>query len=416
LNASIHRTLAAALALSLFPACGGKKDGGAAAATPPPPPSVTVTTITKRDLPLYIEAVATIDGYINEDIRARVRGYLKTKNYKDGASVKSGDLLFTIDSSEYNASLSSAKAALARAQVAESRNKIELARDQGLFKTGTLSQQDLDNAKAAVDDAAAQVQAAQAALEQANLNLSYTQIRSPIPGIAGVAQVRVGNLVGQDGPTLLTTVSQNDPVRVTFPLSEVDYVKYPERFRNLDARDLAWAKAQFAKLDSGGTAEGGDTGIELVLADGRTYAHRGVVVSVSRQIDATTGTIQVQALVPDPDGSLRPGQFGRVRVRRDREGKGVLAVPEKALVSVQGSYSIAYVGPDDKVQLRRIELGPSSGGLRVVTQGLSDGDRIVVDGTQKVTDGVKIDPKPVPEPAPAASGSPGAGASSAANH
>lgn len=405
---TIFLVLGSALALSSF-GCEGKKEGAAAAAQPAgPPPQVTVTTVTKRDLPLFIEAVATVDGYINADIRARVRGYLRTQNYKDGATVKAGDLLFTIDSSEYNAALSAGKAALARAQVAEARNKIELSRDQGLFKTGTLSQQDLDNAKAAVDDSAAQVQSAQAALEQANLNLSYTQIRSPIPGIAGVAQVRTGNLVGQDQPTLLTTVSQTDPARVTFPLSEIDYVKYPERFKNLDARDLSWAKAQFAKLEKGEPAEGGDTGIEIVLADGRTYPHKGIVVSVNRQIDATTGTIQVQALVPDPDGSLRPGQFARVRVRRDREGKGVIAVPEKALVSVQGSYSVAVVGPEDKVQLRRVELGPSAGGLRVVTSGLAEGDRIVLDGTQKAGDGAKIDPKPAPEPALSSSAAPGA--------
>lgn len=229
--------------------------------------------------------------------------------------------------------------------------------------------------------------------------------------------MRVGNLVGQDGPTLLTTVSQTDPVRVTFPLSEVDYVKYPERFKNLDARDLTWAKAQFAKLDKGGTADNGDTGVELILADGTTYPHRGVVVTVNRQIDATTGTIQVQALVPDPDGFLRPGQFARVRVRREREGKDVIAIPEKALISVQGSYSVAVVGPDDEVQLRRVDLGASAGGMRVVTQGVAEGDRIVVEGIQKVTDGAKVAPHPAAETAsnaaPGASGSPPTSASGA---
>jgi membrane fusion protein (multidrug efflux system) len=203
-------------------------------------------------------------------------------------------------------------------------------------------------------------------------------------------------------------------VRVTFPLSEIDYVKYPERFRNLDSRDLAWAKAQFAKLDKGGTADNGDTGVELILADGKPYAHRGVIVSVNRQIDSSTGTIQVQALVPDPDSYLRPGQFARVRVKRDKEGTNVIAIPEKALVSVQGSYSVALVGPDDKVQLRRVELGPSAGGSRVVLQGLTEGDRIVVDGTQKATDGTKVDPHPAPEVAAGAAPTPAPGGSSAA--
>ncbi|HEY4119817.1 MAG TPA: efflux RND transporter periplasmic adaptor subunit, partial [Byssovorax sp.] len=332
--------LGAALALGAL-ACGEAKKGPP---PPPPPASVTVTTLAKRDLPLFIEAVATLDGYVNADIRARVRGYLRGQSYKDGATVKEGALLFTIDASEYTVAQAAANANLTRAKVAQSRSKIELDRDQGLFKTGNLSQQDLDNAKAALDDANGQVQAAQAALDQASLNLSYTQIRSPITGVAGVAQVRVGNLVGQDGPTLLATVSQTDPIRVNFPLSEIDYVRYPERFKHMEARDLAWAKAQFAKLDQGQPADGGDPGVELVLSDDSTFPHRGVIVSINRQIDASTGTIQMQALVPNADGLLRPGQFGKVRIRRGNEGQNVLAVPEKALVSVQGSYSLAVVG------------------------------------------------------------------------
>lgn len=255
-----------------------------------------------------------------------------------------------------------------------------------------LSRQDLDNITASVADTEGQVQAAQAQVTQAQLNLSYTQIRSPLSGIAGLAMVRVGNLVGQDGPTLLTTVSQLDPIRVNFPISEVNYVRYPERFKHLESRDLDWAKKQFSKLGSGKTADNGDPGIELVLSDGSTYANRGVIVAANRQVNQSTGTLQVQALVPNPELSLRPGQYAHVRMRRQNEGKDALLVPEKALISVQGTYSVGVIGQKNKVELRRVELGPSAQGQRVVLAGLSEGERIVVEGVQKISEGALVNP------------------------
>jgi membrane fusion protein (multidrug efflux system) len=345
--------------------------------------------------------VATIDGYVNADMRARVRGYLKTQNYKDGAVVKAGQTLFTIESAEYAAALSSAKASLARALAAQNHNKVLAERSDGLFKTGVVSRQDVDNATAGVQDADGQVQAARAQVEQASLNLSYTQLKSPIEGVAGIALVRVGNLVGQDGPTLLTTVSQVDPIRVTFPMSEQDYVKYAFRSKNLDVRDLAWAKKEFARLASSGATDEGDPGVELVLTDGAVYPHRGVVVAVNRQIDVSTGTIQVQALIPNTNRDLRPGQYGRVRIRRTDAGVGALTVPEKALISVQGTFSLGVVGAGDKVQLRRVELGPSAGGVRVVQKGVTEGERIVVEGVQKISDGAPVVPRPAPSAAAA---------------
>jgi membrane fusion protein, multidrug efflux system len=265
-----------------------------------------------------------------------------------------------------------------------------------------LSQQDLDNATANLADTDGQMQAAQAQLDQATLNLSYTQVTSPIDGVAGLALVRVGNLVGQDGPTLLTTVSQLDPIRVNFPMSEADYIRYRDRLGHMEKRDLAWAKKQFGKLEAGGSTDDGDDGVQLVLADGSTYAHRGVIVAANRQIDASTGTIQIQALLPNGDGALRPGAYGQVRIKRKEAGHDVLVVPEKALVSVQGAYSVGVVGPDNKVQMRRVEVGPSVQGMRVVTTGLAEGDRVVVEGVQKISDGAMVDAKPAP---PAASGS-----------
>jgi membrane fusion protein, multidrug efflux system len=385
--------------------------GEAKKAPAPPPPVVLVTPAARRDLTLYTEAVATLDGYVDADIRARVKGFLRTEGYKDGSAVKSGQLLFTIESADYIAAVSSAAAALARAKVAQAHAKVQLERDQGLLKTGMFSQQDLDNAAAAFADSDGQVQAARAALDQAQLNLSYTQVRSPIDGVAGIALVRVGNLVGQDGPTLLTTVSQLDPIRVNFPMSEADYTKQFVLFDHLDQRDLAWARKQFVLLDAADQRDEAadrkdDQGVALVLSDGSVYPHRGVIVSVNRQIDSSTGTIQMQALIPNPEGKLRPGGYGSIRIKRRDAGQGVLAVPEKALVSVQGTYSLGVVGPDDKVSLRRVEVGPSVDGMRVIQKGISEGEIIVVEGVQKISDGATVDPKPAPPAAVASSSGP----------
>ena len=400
----------AALALMLVAAaCETKK-----APPPPPTPTVLVKPVVRRDVPLYIEAIATLDGYVNADIRARVRGYLQSQTYKDGSVVKAGQTLFTIEPTEYSASASAAHAALARARVSQAHNGVQLERDQGLSEAGMVSRQDLDNAAANLADTNGQVQAAQAQVQQAELNLSYTRILSPIDGIAGIALVRVGNLVGQEGPTLLTTVSQIDPIRVNFPMSEVDYVKHPERFQKLQGLDLAWARKQFARLDTGVPADNGDPGVEIILSDGSTYPHRGVVVTTDRQIDPTTGTLQVQALVSNPQGILRPGQYGRIRIRREDAGHDVLVVPEKALISVQGSYSLGIVGPDDKVQLRRVDVGPNAQGVVIVTNGVAEGERVVVEGVQKIADGALVVPKPAPEAVGSTATSPAPSATTAA--
>jgi membrane fusion protein, multidrug efflux system len=362
---------------------------------PPPPPHVTVAPVARRDINLFIEAVGSLDGYVNAEIRARVRGVLQAQKYKDGAAVDQGQLLFVIDRSEYAAALDAARASLARAETASVHNLAQLERRKDLGAARVVSRQELEDAEASALDAGSQVQAARAQLRQAQLNLSYTEIRSPVSGIAGLAQVRVGNLVGQDGPTLLTTVSEVDPIRVNFPLSEVDYVKQAERLKRLDGRDRAWATAQFQKMEGGQIPE---DSVELVLADGSVYAHRGVIVAINRQVDPTTGTIQLQALFPNHDGLLRPGQFGRVRMRRPDVGRQALVVPEAALLQVQGTYSLAVVGPDSKVKLHRVEVGPTTGAARIVTSGVNPGDKVVVDGVQKVSDGTTVVAEPMPPP------------------
>jgi membrane fusion protein, multidrug efflux system len=383
---------AAVIAIGLA-SCKSRQD----AKQPPPPPVVYVEPAARHELPLFVESVAALDGYITTEIRARVRGYLRTQDFKDGSLVKAGQVLFTIERSEFNAANSAARAGVSRAKAAENHDRSQLTRNQNLVREGVVSQQEVENSSANLHESAAEVRAAKADLAQAALNLSYTTVRSPISGVAGIPLIRLGNLVGQDGPTLLVTVSQVDPMRVTFPLSEIDYVKNPERFKSLERRDLGWARRQFEKLEAEGRDESGDLGIELVLSDGKPYAHRGVVIATDRQIDTTTGTIRLQALVPNPDGFLRPGQFGRVRIPQPKEERAPIAVQEKALINVQGTFSIAIVKPDNKVALRRVEVGPSAKGLRIVLSGLKEGERVIVEGVQKVAEGARVNPLPAPK-------------------
>jgi len=365
------------------------------ASSPPPPPTVRVAAATVRNVPLFVESVGTLDGYLNVDLRARVKGYLARQHYQDGAAVREGQLLFSIDAAEYDAALASAKATLARVTAAQEHARVLAGRRQLLAAQGAVSQQELEDAQAQHREADAEVEVARAALRLAELNLTYTRIRSPVSGVCGLALVRPGNLVGQDGATLLATVSQLDPIRVTFPLSEVDYARSPDRLKRLAGRDLAWARGQFARLDRGEAAEDDDPGVELVLSDGSVLPHRGVVIAANRQVDQTTGTIQLEALFPNPGGTLRPGQYGRVRVPRPEEGRNAIAVPEQAFIEVQGTYSVAVVGAGNKVQLRRVQVGPSADGVRIVRAGVQAGERVVVDGLQKATDGAVVDAQPV---------------------
>jgi membrane fusion protein (multidrug efflux system) len=386
---SLGRTLAVGGVIFTVAGCAESKAKPAA----PPPPVVQVTPVVRQDVALYTEALGSLDGYVNADIRARVRGILQAQRYKDGATVKAGQVLFSIDRSEFQIAVDSGQAALARAQTALAHNKALLARRSELGAAKVVSTQEVEDADAAARDSEDQVRTAQAALQQARLNLSYTEIRSPVSGVAGLAQVRVGNLVGQDGPTLLTTVSQVDPIRVNFPMSEIDYVKAAERLKRLDGRDLAWATKEFAKLAAGGAPD--DDTLQLVLSDGSIYPHRGVIVSANRQVDAMTGTIQIQALFPNPGNALRPGQYGRVRLKRRDAGANALLVPEKALIQVQGTYSLAVLGEGNKVALRKVEVGPTTGPSRIVTSGVTVGEKVVAEGVQKVSDGITVSPQPL---------------------
>ncbi len=350
---------------------------------PIPPTTVLVTPAVQQDLSLAAEFVGTLDGYVNAEIRARVKGFLKTQDYADGAFVKKGQLLFTIDPAEYEAAVAKAKGALARAQATLGQAKVTADRYRPLAAKQAVSQQDLDNAVAEQQAAAASRDSAKAALDEAQLNLSYTRISSPVDGVAGTALVRVGNLVGQGEPTLLTTVSQLDPMRVVFPISEADYLKFASRIADLEKLD---------PLDAGPERRL----IELMLADGSIYPHKGWFASVNREVEKGTGTIQVQTVFPNPERILRPGQYARVRIPRQEAGKDLIVVPEAAVKELQGSYTVAVVTPEDTVQIRKVEVGPRAGALWAITKGVNPGERVITEGVQKVSEGQKVVAKPDP--------------------
>lgn len=372
--------------LALMAAAGCKKPP-----PPIPPPTVLVAPAVQQDLSLSSEFVGSIDGYVNAEIRARVKGFLKTQDYQDGAFVKTGQLLFTIDPSEYQAAVAKAKGALARAQAAYGQAKVTADRYRPLAAKQAVSQQDLDDAVASQRAASASVDSAKASLDEAQLDLGYCRISSPVDGVAGSAKVRVGNLVGQGEPTLLTTVSQLNPMRVTFPISESQYLKVATQAADLEKQD---------PLDAGP----GRAVLDLVLADGSVYPHKGWFVSVGREVEKGTGTILVQAVYPNPERLLRPGQYGRVRVPRPDMGKGTVVVPQSAVKELQGTYTVGVVGPDDTVQVRTVEMGPRSAHLWAVTKGLNPGERVVTEGMQKVSDGQKVVPQADPSAAAVAEG------------
>lgn len=383
------RALGAAL---LAVACGEKKP------PPPPPPTVLVTPVVREDVPVYAEWVATVNGFVNVDIRARVAGFLKSQEYKDGAYVKAGTLLFTIDPAQFEASILQAEGDLAQGQALLTRATITVRRYRPLAAKQAISQQDLDNAIAAESAAIGQVQTAKATLVQAKLNLSYTKIYSPVDGIVGTAQVNIGNLVGQVTPTLLTTVSQVEPVKVTFNIAENLYLRYAENVRTLAQQDAATVTRRLAEM-----LDGGVEGLELILADDSVYPYRGLFYAVQRQVQVTTGTIQVESVFPNPNALLRPGQYARVRAALPGQGENTLLVPQPAVSEVQGVFTAAVVTPDNKVQIRKIEVGPRVGNRWIITSGLNVGERVIVQGLQKVTDGSLVKAEVAPStPTPAA--------------
>jgi membrane fusion protein (multidrug efflux system) len=375
---------------AVFSSSGCGKQAGSKAAVSPPPPEVFVTDVVQQDVPIYFEWVGTTDGYVNAQIRPRVQGYLYARHYREGSLVKAGALLFTVDPREYEAALNQAKGDLARAEANFGKTRLDVARFTPLAKEGAISQQELDNAVQAHQANKASVEAARAAMEQAKLNLDWTKVISPIDGIAGISVAQIGDLVTPNN--VLTTISQVDPIKVYYPISEREYLHFARRIREIDE------------------GRGGERPpLRMILSDGSTFPEQGEFALADRQVDLRTGTITAQALFPNPGNILRPGQYAKIRVAAEMK-KGALLVPQRAVQQLQGNYQVAVVGAENKVELRPVKVSNQVGNMWIIEEGLKPGEQVVVEGVQKVRAGIAVNPKPAaaePAATPAAAGSGG---------
>ena len=360
-----------------FSGCGKKAVQTEAA----PPPEVLVAQVVKGDVPIVREWIGTLNGSENADIRARVNGYLQKKDYQEGSYVKEGDLMFEIDPRPFEAALAEAKSQLLQQQAVQLATQADFERSQDLFNKKVISVQEFENKRQLNQANVAKVAALEAALETAQLNLGYTKIAAPVDGIAGIAKAQIGDLVGAGSSEPLTTVSKIDPIRLYFPISEKSYKD------NADALQEAMQKPESEREEA----------IELVFADGTVYPRKGKFSFVDRQVDPTTGTILIAANFPNPEHTLRPGQFAKARAEVGKIS-GALLVPERALVELQGSYQIGVLGEDSKAEIRPIKIGPRYKGQVVVTEGLKEGEKVIVEGVQKVRPGMVVTAKPYQEP------------------
>lgn len=336
------------------------------------PPEVEVTTVTQRDVPLYTECIATLDGYVNAQIQPQVTGYLMKQNYVEGTFVRKGDLLFEVDPRPFEAALQQAKGQLAQAQAQLGKTKLDVARDTPLARESAIPQAQLDNDIQAYDAAQAMVAAAQAQVDQAELSLGFTKVRSLINGVAGVAKGQIGDLVGPT--TVLTTVSQVDPIKAYFAISEQQYLQLADRV------------SAVAEGRSRGEAK---NILELVLSDGRTYPRKGTVVLADRQVDVKTGTIRMAGAFENPGGILRPGMFGRVRAITG-VAKNALLVPQRSVVESQGSYSVVVVDSNNQASIRPVKVGERAGQMWIITDGIQAGEQVVAEGMQKAREGLTV--------------------------
>lgn len=366
-----HAAKAAALLLAslAFVGCSGAKASG----PPPKPPEVDVVEVVQKDVPIQSEWTATLDGYVNAQIQPRVSGYLVKQNYKEGSYVHKGQVLFEIDERPFVASLNEAKGQLAQAQAALGKAQQDVKRDKPLAEAKAIAQSQFDNDVQAELGANAGVETAKAAAEQAELNLGFTKVTSLIDGIAGIAQTQIGNLVSPT--TVLTSISQVNPIKAYFSISEQQYMMTQSAGKN-GAEKNAWNGVH----------------LKLMLSDGSTFPHQGSFLLADRQVDANTGTIRVVGSFPNPNNLLRPGQFGRVLAEMGTQ-KSALLVPQRAVTELQGSYQLAVVGPDNKVSIRPVKVGPSIGKLLIIQDGLKPQEKVIVEGLQKVKDGTLVTPK-----------------------
>jgi len=340
------------------------------------PPEVMVAEVIQKDVPIYGEWVGTTVGYVDAQIRARIQGYLLSRQYTEGSVVKANDLLFKIDPRPYKAALDQAKAELARADAAYKKSLLDVKRNTPLAAEGAISQKELDDAIQASAANRASVASARAKLENAQLNLDWTSVTSPINGIAGIATAQIGDLILEN--TVMTTVSQVNPIKVHFPISEREYLKLAERIEKISGQE---------KLNPSN-----ENRLELVLADGSVYPHKGRAVLADRQVDVKTGTITIVSYFPNPGNLLRPGLFAKVRTPIEVRKDGLL-VQQRAVEELQGTYEVAVIGEGNKVAFRKVSPGPRIGSLWLINEGLKPGEKVIVEGLLKVRDGMEVTPQ-----------------------
>jgi RND family efflux transporter MFP subunit len=350
-----------------------------ASAPPPAPPVVEVTPAIQKDVPLEGEWVGTLEGYVNAQIQPHVSGYLIRQDYQEGGFVRQGQALFEIDPRPFQAALDQAKGQLAQAEAQRANAELNVNRDIPEAEAHAIPQSQLDTDTQSLLGAKAAVEASQAAVEEAELNLGYTRVVSLIDGIAGINTVQVGNLVGPS--TVLTAVSQVSPIKVYFPISEQEYLRM---------------------ADGGGPGSvdwlthASQIPLHLTLADGSAYPHPGRIIFADRQVNTQTGTIQIVGEFPNSRNLLRPGQYARVQAPTGSIA-GALLIPQAAVNQQQGSYQVTVIGADNRAQLRTVEVGPRVGTLWVITSGLKPGERVVAVGAEKTKEGEVVNPTPYKE-------------------
>jgi membrane fusion protein (multidrug efflux system) len=342
------------------------------AQTDPQRPEVLVTTVEPQDVPRVLERVATLDGFINANINAQVQGYIIKRDYTEGSVVKVGDLLFEIDPRPFEAVLAQAKGTLAKDKANQVKSDADEKRALDLFKKQVISDSERDTATAAAEAGRANIEADQAAVQQAQLNLGYTKIIAPIEGVAGFANNQVGDLVNPtSGP--LTTVSQIDPIKAIVTTGEGPFTDFVSRHPDPKERDAYVKSLQF----------------DLILGNGELYPQKGKFYALDRSLDPKTGSIHYEVTFPNPGNMLRPGQFGKVRFVADMK-KGAMVIPQEAVNELQGGYQVAVVGNDNKVSIRPVTMGERIGAMWEVKEGLKPGDKVIVQGIQRAREGALV--------------------------
>lgn len=339
---------------------------------PPPPPTVQVLDIVGENAPASAEFIGQLDSPQNVEVRARVEAFVDKILFIEGTEVKEGDALFKLDDRPYQERLAAAEGALAEAKAALNKYEKDVARLKPLAEKRAVPQQDLDNALASVDVGKAAVLTAEARVQAAQLDVSYCDVRAPISGLIGATAVQIGELVGKGEPTLLATLSKLDPIWFYCNVSEVSFLR-----------------AEAERQRAGKRIE--ELTISLILADGSTHSEKGKIVFVDRAVDPKTGTLRMRAEFPNPRRSLRPGMFGRIVAGLGVQPDSIL-VPERAVSELQGQNFVWVISPDNKAGQRPVTVGRQVGERLLITQGLKPGERIVVEGLQKVRDGMVVKP------------------------